>query len=112
VPNILRLLAECHRRSGQPKQGLKDLDEAAAQIEAMHIRSNEAEIHRLRGELLIAVDDPVSAEASFRRDIAVARTQTAKLWELWAAMSLTRFLRDSGQFPQFGPRRFPGLRTT
>jgi tetratricopeptide (TPR) repeat protein len=34
VPNFLRLLADCYRRAGQPKEGLKYLDEAAALIEA------------------------------------------------------------------------------
>jgi tetratricopeptide (TPR) repeat protein len=97
VPNILRFLAECRRRAGQPREGLTYLDEAACYIEAMHIRSSEAEIYRLRGELLIAVGDPVSAEASFRRAIAVAHSQSAKLWELRAAMSLAQFLRDRGK---------------
>jgi predicted ATPase len=97
VPNILRFLAECRRRAGQPREGLTYLDEAACYIEAMHIRSSEAEIYRLRGELLIAVGDPVSAEASFRRAIAVAHTQSAKLWEPRAAMSLAQFLRDQGK---------------
>jgi len=54
-------------------------------------------MHRLRGEFLIAVGDPVAAEASFRQAIAVARRQSAKLWELRAAMSLARFLRDQGK---------------
>jgi predicted ATPase/class 3 adenylate cyclase len=97
VPSILRSLAECHRRAGQPREGMMCLDEAARYSEAMHIRSNKAEIYRLRGELLIAVGDPVSAEASFRQAIAVAHSQSAKLWELRAAVSLAQFLRDRGK---------------
>ena len=30
VPNFLRLLADCYRRAGRPKEGLKYLDEARA----------------------------------------------------------------------------------
>jgi predicted ATPase len=93
VPHFLQLLADCYRRAGQPKEGLKYLDEAARQIEA----TEEAEMHRLRGELLIAVGDPVAAEASFRQAIAIARKQNAKLWELRAATSLTRLWRDRGK---------------
>jgi predicted ATPase len=96
-PNILQLLAACHRRSGQPEQGLKDLDEAAAQIDATQVRHQEAEMHRLRGELLVVVDDPVAAEASLHQAIAVARRQSAKLWELRAASSLARLWRDQGK---------------
>jgi tetratricopeptide (TPR) repeat protein len=100
MPNILRLLAECRWRAGQPKEGMMYLDEAARYIEAMHIRSNEAEIYRLRGELLITMGDPASAEASFRRAIAVAHSQSAKLWELRAAISLAQFFRDRGKRPE------------
>jgi predicted ATPase len=96
-PNILQLLAACHRRSGQPKQGLNDLDEAAAQIDATQVCYQEAEMHRLRGELLVVVDDPVAAEASLHQAIAVARRQSAKLWELRAATSLARLWREQGK---------------
>jgi predicted ATPase len=97
VPHFLRLLADCYRRAGQPKEGLNYLDEAAALIEATQVRYQEAEMHRLRGEFLIAVGDPVAAEASFRQAIAVARRQSAKLWELRTAMSLARLRRDEGE---------------
>ena len=101
VPNFLRLLADCYRRVGQPKEGLKYLDEAAheaaRQIEATEEHSTAAEMHRLRGELLIAVGDPMAAEVSFRQAIAVAGRQKAKLWELRAAMSMARLWRDQGK---------------
>ena len=54
-------------------------------------------MHRLRGELLVVVDDPVAAEASLHQAIAVARRQSAKLWELRAATSLARLWRDQGK---------------
>jgi predicted ATPase len=64
------------------------------------VRYQEAEMHRLRGEFLIAVGDPVAAEASFRQAIAVARRQSAKLWELRTAMSLSGLWRDQGKRPE------------
>jgi class 3 adenylate cyclase/predicted ATPase len=94
VPNFLRLLAECYRSAGCPTEGLKHLDEAAGHIDATQVRYDEAEMYRCRGELLIAVGDPVAAEASFRQAIAVGRRQGAKLWELRTAISLARFWRD------------------
>jgi class 3 adenylate cyclase/predicted ATPase len=101
VPIFLQLLADCHRRAGQPKEALKYLDEAAhkaaRQIEATDEHYTAAEIHRLRGALLIAVGDPIAAEVSFRQAIAVACRQNAKLWELRAAMSMARLWRDQGK---------------
>ena len=73
VPNFLRLLADCYRRAGRPKEGLKYLDEAARHIGATQERWTEAEMYRLQGKLLIAVGDPVAAEASFCQAIAIAR---------------------------------------
>jgi predicted ATPase len=59
----------------------------------------EAELYRLRGELLLALPDgdPIAVETAFRRAIAVARDQSAKLWELRAATSLARFWRMQGR---------------
>ena len=56
----------------------------------------EAELHRLRGELRLALPEPdqSEAEACFRRALAVAHEQQAKLWELRAATSLARLWRD------------------
>jgi predicted ATPase len=39
----------------------------------------------------------VAAEASLHQAIAVARRQSAKLWELRAATSLARLWRDQGK---------------
>jgi predicted ATPase len=57
-------------------------------------RSYEAEIHRLKGELLLKQDDSNAAEAQgcFQRAIEIARNQSAKSWELRATMSLARLL--------------------
>jgi predicted ATPase len=51
-----------------------------------------AELNRLRGELLLLVPDPNTADAelTFRRALAVARGQDARLWELRAAINLAR----------------------
>ena len=43
------------------------------------------------------MDDRTGAEASFCEAIAIAQQQSARLWELGAAMSLARLWRDRGR---------------
>ncbi len=50
----------------------------------------------MRGEVLLAQDE-AAAEASFERALSIARHQSAKLWELRAAVSLARLWRDQGR---------------
>ena len=58
----------------------------------------EAELHRLRGEALLAGAGTVSeAETAIEKGISVARRQNAKSWELRGAMSLARLRRQQGR---------------
>ena len=54
-------------------------------------------MYRVRGELLITLGDPVAAEKCLQKAIAVARGQSAKLWEVRAATCLARLWRDQGK---------------
>jgi predicted ATPase len=97
TPWILMRLAEAHARLGQQIEGLNCLTEAAQIIEATDERHDEAELHRLRGDLLNAAGDRPAAEQSYHQALAVAERQSAKLFELQAATSLARFWRDQGK---------------
>jgi predicted ATPase len=59
----------------------------------------EAELYRLRGELLLqqTVAQPGKAEVCFQQALAVARRRQAKSWELRAAMSLSRLWQQQGK---------------
>ena len=92
-PYWLWLLAEACQRTGAAREGLALLDDADATVEHTHDRYWEAEIHRLRGRLLLATAEPAapaSAEACYRRALEVARQQGARSLELRAAVSLSR----------------------
>jgi predicted ATPase len=67
------------------------LAEALAFIDKTGERHYEAELHRLKGELLLtqAPPDASQAEACFQQALALARQQ-AKSWELRTATSLAR----------------------
>jgi predicted ATPase len=59
----------------------------------------DAGLYHLKGELLLATDPASSAEAEalFCRALNIARAQEAKSFELRAATSLARLLRDQGK---------------
>jgi tetratricopeptide (TPR) repeat protein len=92
--HLLGLLAEAHGIAGEADAGLQVLDEALAIAQEKSERQDEAELHRLRGELLLQRDPAAhghgETEACFRTAIDVARRQGAKMLELRAATSLSR----------------------
>ena len=81
----------------QADEGLKCLAEAANIVEATQERWAEAEMHRLRGTLLLSMHERAAAEDSFRLALTVAQQQSAKFWELRAATNLASLWRDQGK---------------
>ena len=57
----------------------------------------EAELYRLKGQLLLRRGHAEAAEDRYREALRIAREQEAKLWELRAAVSLARLCRDQGR---------------
>jgi predicted ATPase/class 3 adenylate cyclase len=98
-PYWLALLAEAYSNGGQLREGLTALEQALALVEQNEERYYEAELHRLKGELLLrqVVPDEEGAETCARQALEVARRQQAKSWELRAAMSLSRLWQHQGQ---------------
>jgi predicted ATPase len=97
VPFFLTLLAEAEGRAKQQDQGLGHLAEAEHLVAETEDRWAEAELHRVRGELLRAGHDPAGAERCFSQAIGIAQQQSAKFWELRAAISLARLWREQGK---------------
>ena len=95
-PLYLGHTAVAHASLGQPEVGLGLLDEAIQATETTNERFFEAEMHRLRGEMLLQVGKTDQAEAGLRRAVEIAQQQSAHWWELRAATSLARYLHQSG----------------
>ena len=74
-PYFLALLADAYGRADQAADGLSLLADALDRVERTGVRWIEAELHRLRGELQLALPEPdqSEAEACFRRALAVAQ---------------------------------------
>jgi predicted ATPase len=94
----LALLGEACGATGQLAEGLSLLAEALAFAEQSGERFFEAEIYRLRGELLLQSEAPQAAvEECFDQAIQIAQRQEAKSLELRAVMSLARLWQRQGK---------------
>jgi tetratricopeptide (TPR) repeat protein len=91
LPYYLSLLAQVYGKAGRAEEGLASIDEALAEARTHNERWWDAELHRLRGELLLMHGaDASDGEAAFLRAIEIARSQQARSLELRATMSLAR----------------------
>ena len=99
VPYYLGVLAAAYARARRPVEALPLLTDAFERVEETGERWFEAELHRRKGEVVLCLSDADKAEAErcFRKAMAVAQAQGAKLWELRAATSLARLWRDQGR---------------
>jgi class 3 adenylate cyclase/predicted ATPase len=103
LPGTLGSLALAQAKAGQPQEGLATLAEALDLVAETEEHHWEAELYRLRGELLLAQGGEdetqvnLQAERCFQQAIEVARRQQAKSWELRATTSLARLWRQQGR---------------
>jgi predicted ATPase len=97
---IAILTAEALRRAGHVAEGLAAIEEAISRAERTEERHTMAELMRVKGELLLSQGAPgavAAAEDHFRQALDWARRQGALSWELRAATSLARLLRNRGR---------------
>jgi predicted ATPase len=99
APAYLALLGDAYIQSSRFEDAHKALDEGLAVAEKNDDRCHEAELHRLKGELLLAAspDRMAAAEDCFQRAVAVAQSQQSKGCELRAAISLARLWQRQGR---------------
>jgi class 3 adenylate cyclase len=106
-------LARGYGRRGQSEEGLRMITEALAELN--QVRHYEAEMYRIKGELLLqqfngqgstfkgeSLQSPfrnpqLEAEACFLKALAIAQSQKAKSWELRAATSLARLWQSQSK---------------
>jgi predicted ATPase len=99
LPYYLSLLAAAYSQRGQGDTGVSVVDEALHHSARTRERWCDAELHRLKGELLLAQspDNDTEAESCFHHAIRIAQGQHAKSWELRAATSLARLWQQQGK---------------
>ena len=100
MTGLLAMLGEVFGLAGRCAEGLAVITEALALVERNGERYYEAEIWRIKGELLLkAAADNAQAEAEscYHQALEIARQQRAKAWELRAATSLARLWQQQGK---------------
>jgi predicted ATPase len=99
VPHFNTLLAELLGNAGQWAEALKTLRDAASQVERWGERWQEAEIHRVKGDVLAATPgvDASLVEQNYRHALSIAESQRANGWRQRGYASLARFLRSHGR---------------
>ena len=93
------LLAEREAEAGRVEVGLATLDAQLAAVEQTGQRWFDAEVHRVRGELLLKLRRPdvAAAESAFMLAIEIARSQQTRTFELRAAVSLAKLYDTTGR---------------
>ena len=117
LPHFLALLVEAFGKTNQVDEGLRILEEALGVVQRNGEAYYQAELYRLKGELLLAQTmggaisqaasvkgrrstgptAVVQAETCFQRSIKIAQEQKAKSWELRSAISLARLYQNQNQ---------------
>ena len=118
LPHFMALLAEALAKSGQAEEGLLISEEALVVADRTGEGYYQAELYRIKGELLLTqarsrglsraatggkavfeTEPPsvVQAEGCFNQSIKIAQQQKAKSWELRAVMSLARLYQNQGK---------------
>jgi predicted ATPase len=97
VPLFMLLLVEGHAKFGSRTRGLNYLAEAEQLTKTTDEHTEEAEVCRLRGDLLLGMGDCAAAEQSYHQALEIAARQGAKAYELRAAVGLARHWRDQGK---------------
>jgi predicted ATPase len=95
------LLAQALAKAEQLTDAMKLVDQTLMMVAGTSGRWYEAELHRLKGDLLLhGGDSTAAAEACYERAIAVAVRQGARLWQLRATNALAALWGAQGRLPE------------
>jgi predicted ATPase len=92
-------VAKANAEAGQLETGLEILSELISWAEQTGQHWLDAELHRVRGEILLRSNPPKisAAEDAFNRALEIARSQQTKTFELRGALGLARLYITDGR---------------
>lgn len=98
LPYYLAMLADTYGRAERPEQGLRVIDDALAYTRSSNERWWDAELHRIRAELLLAAgSDRLEVDTALSRAVDIARGQQSRSLELRALITRCRISANSQQ---------------
>ena len=101
------LLAQALGKAGRPEQALALVEQLLAEAAQTSGRWYEADLHRLKGDLLLARGAPAPAEACYERAVAIAIRHGARHWQLRATNALGALWRAQGRSVEVRRRLAP-----
>lgn len=101
------LLSQALEAAGRAEQAMEAIDRVLLQIEGTRGRWYEADLHRVRGDLLLKLDTVQAAESSYEQAIAIATRQGARLWQLRATTRLGTIWKKHGRIAEARGRIAP-----
>jgi tetratricopeptide (TPR) repeat protein len=90
-------LSEAEARAGDLDRAIAILDEALATSRRIGHRTFDAELHRVRGEMLLRRANPAPAEEALHTAIAVAKQQGTRSFVLRAPLSLAKLYQSTAR---------------
>jgi predicted ATPase len=104
-------LAKAEALAGDVDRAVAVIDEAVATCERTEYRAFEAELHRVRGEMLLKryPANPAPAEEALLTAIAVSKQQTTRSFQLRAALPLAKLYQSTDRLAQAHPVLAPAL---
>ena len=97
ISAMLAVLAEIRAGLGDVDGGLRDVETGLKYVQGSGERFAEADLYRVKGELLASNGDVAASRHSLENALTVARKQGARTWELQSAIPLARLLVAEGQ---------------
>ena len=99
APSFHGLLAELEARRRDPNSALTLIERGLEIAHETGEHFTDPYLHRVRGEILLSREpaSPASAEEAFQTAIAIAKGQSARSYELLAALSLAKLYQSVGR---------------
>lgn len=101
------VLAQAMAKTGDGRGALGLIDEALTGIRGGSGRWYAADLHRLKGDVLMETGDLAEAEDCYEAAITIAARQEARLWQLRATNNLASLLRAQGRMSEVHSRLAP-----
>ena len=99
APLTEAMLAEVESETGDSDSAMATIARTIAEAERLGQRWYDAELHRIRGEILLKQNPaaPAPAEEAYLTAIAIAQRQRARSFELRAALSLAKLYQSTSR---------------